>query len=106
MSVKKIHAHDDEILYFAAAQISTKAKLLPRAVRHIEERNLIGAVRHTYGFGKSAKILRAITFPNNPLQTKSPIRSNLKKVLAVRSMSLLLVSLVTALAYRLGFFLG
>ena len=102
----KIHARDDEILYFAAAQLSTKVKLLPKAVCHIEERTLVDAARHSYGFGKAAKILKTIKFPNNPLQTRAPISSNLRKVLKAGSVQLLFVSFVKAFMYRVGFFLG
>jgi len=63
----QIHARDDEMLYFSAAQIPTKVRLLPKAVCHLEERNLVDAIRHSYGFGKSAKILTTVSVPNNPL---------------------------------------
>ena len=97
-----VFAHDDAIVFDEAYKISTNVKILPRAVMHIEERNLIDLIIHSYGLGKSSKAL-AKTGLYEHLYSTPPQLKNLKQSLTTKTT---LLTLIRSMAYRIGFILG
>lgn len=96
------HARDDKILFFELRKISSNMKVLPNAVKHIEEKNIFQLVIHNYNFGKSAKVVWKTGFYDDLLyEPVSP--TSAKKQLTD---STIIIAFIKSISYRIGFVLG
>jgi glycosyltransferase involved in cell wall biosynthesis len=105
--VRSIVSSDHAIIYYEARRLSSKVKLLSKALFHIEENGLRTLFLHNYRFGRTTRILLHGSSYSDLIRRKTSLRrSSVILPLRARTPTLFPVMAIRTLGFRLGFLLG